>query len=234
MLSDDNASETWAEFVKSIEQSKQLSTVHPQQKCGYDRKAIKEKKLSERDLNPVSMTYIDEKREVEYLSRRSVRDKDICSRDLAVQQEKYNIISHVGPEFKQRLKKGTSADRKHRTWHLLSQVNENIHKSLPFVYDEDKILALQKDHKPMPTARNHEAHEFDILSNKYLKNHEDRSKQDQHTLKTHIKETYWDTHSIDPIRGAYYDVFQDKVEKEKSNSLISKKAYLKMASFPPR
>jgi hypothetical protein len=57
----------------------------------------------------------------------------------------------------------------------------------------------------------HHRREFDILSNRYLKDHEKRTEQDYQLVKDECQIKYWRTHNYHMIEGVYYD--KDKEAK---------------------
>jgi hypothetical protein len=47
--------------------------------------------------------------------------------------------------------------------------------------------------------------DYNIITNRYLELHEDKTKTDKMIEKCELAEKYWKTHNYDPVSGQFYD-----------------------------
>ena len=127
---------------------------------------------------------------------------------------KFNIVSHQGPPRKIDTKPKVQEEKpkigNNRGWHILSHLKEKDHFVAPIHYDEERTL----DKLKRPAAIGHRLgpppRDFNVLSNKFIKSHEEREDLEHQKVVDHVTKKYWQTHDFDLLRGRYYDSEKEK------------------------
>lgn len=61
----------------------------------------------------------------------------------------------------------------------------------------------------------HYKREFDLINNRYIKNHEERLEKDAAILREEAQMRYWRTHDYNPIEGTYYNLGKEHAFQQK-------------------
>jgi hypothetical protein len=188
-----------------------------------------QRRTLEREVDPIIMKYRDDNKEAEFQKTMSSRTKVKVDK-MAGQQ--FNIITHQGHKPKaapaERIIRGT------RSYNLLSHYPTRFHKTAPVEFDEGYYLAVSRPVKDEANAPVHRGREFNVLSNKYNTNHEERALRDHEAVQEHMREIYWRTHIFDPVRGEMYDEEKDNALREADAKKIAAKMKRQQDMLPPR
>ena len=177
--------------------------------------------MQERQFDPVSMQYTDSNREEKYQTTKIERINTLGQRTQEVRKKTFNIVSHEGPERKN-IDFITSINSRagvpNRRYHILNNLNLEDHKTFPIICNENLIWDKIRESSTVliPEGKNRE---FNIVSNKFYKNDEDRRREEYERTKEHVLQKYWETHDYNPIKAKYYDVNKEQTYQEQRHIL---------------
>lgn len=196
---------------------------------------ITEKMVKEREniLNPITQKYNDEEYNHKVISSEKQNQLKNITRsfDNTLRNEQtYNIINlkdklagfenHPNyPQLSQIKKKKLETTR--TNYNILSNISQDKHSYLPpelrpKIKEESKEISLTK-----VNAMNYK--DYDIITNKYKFNHEEKSKTDYDINVIESAKNYWNKRNFDPIKIKYIDdakednYLKQRKEKETKN-----------------
>jgi hypothetical protein len=158
-----------------------------------------------------------------------------------------NIINNEGPrrkydeQLKQRLDDYASNKHQIRKHHMLTNLPHTVHAKAPVHYNEEASLKeLAASYKDSRLNMHHEhlrslghPRDFNIISNDYYVNPEQRKMEEYSKLKSHVLKKFWDTHDYDPIKGQYYSDGKEELYREQKSILSEVYGKSKQLSIPP-
>lgn len=207
---------SWGESIKKLEQSKKQLSWKPDEYIPVQKIGHLERRTMERELDPILMKYRDPQKEEKFQQTNGILKKSKST------DSKYNIITHQGPApAKKNINKKS---RGSRDWNLLSHLETSLHTTMPLDYNEELHMSLSRRpasmHGGKGTSLRTKGRDFNVISNKYCEDHEERSAADIERMRRDISERYWRTHVYDPLRQEYYD---DAKEEEYTRQLEAQK-----------
>lgn len=202
----DSEPKSWADMVRSRDlERKKLpwdpSTVEP-----VKRVNLAERKLKERELDPVLMEFRDAKREDIIKDRFNQTMSAAKTRAETLKSTRFNIISHEGPPRQIELNPKVTKKAPPRDWNLVSHLPLDIHESAPTQFNEEFHQNFARPNIQSHPIREISKREFDIINNQFSSDHEARNKADYERIKQYTTQKYWATHDFNPIVGEYYDL----------------------------
>lgn len=223
-LSHNDSAASWSEMVKSIEQSKKTLPWNPSEFSPVQRVSLFERKRQERTFDPVSMQYTDPMKESMYQTAKSDRLQTISRKVLNNKINSFNFITHKGPPRKIDSLRDTlletKKDSKTRKYQILSNLTLEDHNTVPLICNEEELYDKVKKGKINSFVPINKNREFNIVSNHYYKNHDDRKMEEYEQTRDHVVTRYWETHDFDPIKVEYYD-------KNKEETFLQQRDLLK-------
>eukprot|EP01038_Epipyxis_sp_PR26KG_P013713 gene13713-18394_t len=215
---------SWASMVKSIEKEKKVLPWKPEEHIKVERVSLYERKRQEREYDPITTQYRDPIRNAEDLNNREQLKTLRNTKSKEILAQKFNFINHTGPprQYDTLLTTlSSSAAQPKRNYHVLSNLKHGDHLNASLLYDEEIInenikKAGNKPHSltNMASFSNAKYRDFDLISNHFKTNHEERIKEDYEKVKDHVLDKYWKTHDYDFIKGEYYDEMKEKTFKD--------------------
>ena len=189
-----------------------------------------------RMFNPILMKFTDSK--VEQLKTQQentmnihrlnvAKDKQLCY------EQKFDIISHKS-HLKGVEKSLADTIREQKPRMADSRVDYNLVSHHPKVaHPELSIIPLDETPRqerprihPGISAmggdllpRSHETRPFDVISNRYLQDHDKKTSEDLQSLRSEAQLRYWQTHNYDPVVGRYYDNSKESEYKKQVKAL---------------
>lgn len=164
-----------------------------------------ERKAKEREFDPVNMKWRNPEKE-QALANKKKEQMDLKLKTVSeMRSSKFNFISHEGPPRQRDLWDLPPASLPFggRERHLISGLSLDGHKKCPTLYDDDYCLQNQK---PKPRLQKPEnRREFDVTTNRFIKNNDERKKEEYQEMKDHAIKKYWKTHDYDIIKGEFCD-----------------------------
>ena len=151
-------------------------------------------------------------------------DEDFHHGPMAlVPTRKLNIINHEGIPDEEVVQTRPKEIRAKRDWNLVSNLDNKSHTYFPFAYDQNLHMTLSNSNRVAPKEKNLvQKRDFNITSNKYLKDHDARARTDNEKMRADLTKLYWETHQYDPIKLEYYD------EKTELTNSLKEKEYFQM------
>lgn len=222
---------SWAEMVKTIEmEKKQLpwdrSAVEP-----VKRVNLVERKVRERDLDPITMAYRDDKREKSAAATKADFHATVVQRAEDIRQNKYNIISQQGPPRKIDTLPRHDKSNLPRDWHFLSHLTLKDHATVSANYDEK--YHLERAHKQPEQSIRVPQRAFDIISNKFNKGDSERLRAEYNDKKEYILKKYWSTHDYDFVKGKYCDGDKEDLFRDQRSLLSEVQGEAQALRIPP-
>ena len=208
------AASSWSEMVKGIESSKRTLPWAPQDFEPTRRISLQERKASERELDPISMTFRDSAKERAHTAAKVDRTQTaVLQRVKDISRTQYNMINHIGPPRKidamrEQLKE--NEPKPTRKWNMISHLSHDKQTTCPILYNDKYMRAnVRPERTVVPPEQ--PKREFNVITNEFSDNHEARLREEQNHLKDGMLERYWAKHDFDPIVGEYYS---DKKEND--------------------
>jgi hypothetical protein len=175
-------------------------------------------KAREREFDPVLGVFRDPGREASEAAKdreasivASNKGKD---KQLRVSQ-RFNIINHRSVVDDDPLPPPKAVSQTYR-----SRVGYNIISNEPFSdhhFDAPKLRPpAETGDAPKAGKIEHAsmARDYDIISGKYLEDHESKTAVDQDVALKRAAGKWWETRDFDPIRGRFYDATKDERDRE--------------------
>ncbi len=214
----------WSNHIKEIEHSKRNLEWGSNPKPNI----ISHKFMKEREniFNPVSQQYHNDnlrnsiiKSEKEILTNEIAKNYD---KALRIQQT-YDIIN-LKDKFKafqghpdyphnkgeENIKK--KLESSHVNYNILSNITLDKHNFLP--PEKRPVIETLKHVKENPVQAKYYK-DYDLLSNNYKRNHEDKIKVDKQIAEFTSAKNYWKTHDYDLINGKFFDNHKEEEFKQK-------------------
>lgn len=199
------SSESWGDMVKKIETTRRSLPWDPNSVEKIQRFPTYERKAKEREFDPVNMKWRNQEKE-ELLANKKKEQLDLKIKTVSdMRASKFNFISHEGPPRQRDSWNLPPASLPFggRERHLISGLSLDGHKKCPTLYDDDYCLQNQKPKDRIQRPENRR--DFDLTTNRFMKNDDDRKREEYETMKDHVVKKYWKTHNYDIIKGEFYD-----------------------------
>jgi hypothetical protein len=187
-----------------------------------------QRRLKERELNPVLVQYRDPVKEDTFSKTLA---STIDRKTKKIPADKFNIITHQG-----KARSGAPFDRNlrgTRDFNILSHFATKFHEAAPLQYDEYFAEACKR-----PTIVRDPSlfrgREFNILSNKFLTNHDQKTTQSHENMLNELREKYWRTHGYDPLKGVMYSEEKEQNLKKTEKMEVEKARNCQDRMLPKR
>ena len=192
-------------MVKKIETTRRSLPWDPNTVEKIQRFPTYERKAKEREFDPVAMKWRNPEREEAVLNKKKEQLDFKLKTVNDMRSSKFNFISHEGPP-RQRDSwdlPPASLPFGGRERHLISGLSLDGHKKCPTLYDDDYCLQNQKPKARLQKPENRR--DFDVTTNRFIKNDEQRKRDEYEVMKEHVVKKYWKTHDYDIVKGEYCD-----------------------------
>lgn len=191
----------------------------------------KQRRLQERELDPVRMEYRDPKREMSLTKVNNEVYESIKQRANDDRKNVYNIINQTGPPRKMDLQPRPERAKPPRDWHFLSHLKLDDHNQASVYYDEKFHLDRAR---MQPKSLKVPHRKFDIISNVFSENHDEKIKEEYNQTKDYVLKKYWDTHNYDLLRGKFYDPAKEDQLQQQRQLLSQVHGEAQAMRLPPR
>lgn len=205
--------------------------------------SILDRMMQQREVDPLSMTYRDPKREQARLDQRDVNNEAKRQSYISSRASQRNILVNVSnptqvqqyETLRNSLAQPANIGRdRHIISHL--QVGQD-HMRCPTIYDEQYMN--QKVH--VRTRRQLDEGEVDpkgrdynILSNQYHKNDKARKTEEFEATRSYIIKKFSETRDLDPVKMRYYDTEKEDACQSRLKMMAETKKEKKLESLPQR
>jgi len=212
---------SWSDHIRAIEAEKRTLSWQPGDVAPLVRVSMLDRKTKERELDPIVMAFRSPEREAEHAAKRLQRTQTQPLQRLEnIRQTNFNIVSHEGgppPRIlavRQDLEEKRTNSGQGHGWHLLSHLAPKEHVECPTLFDE-KYMESNVRRKENSWVPKKQPREFNIISNQFRNNHEERLHEEYNNTKQIMVKKYWDTHKFDIIRQEHYDDAKEYSERER-------------------
>jgi len=192
-------------MVRAIETTRRSLPWDPTKTEPIQRFPTYERKAKEREFDPVNMKWRNPEKEQALVNKKK-EQMDLKLKTVnEMRSSKFNFLSHEGPPRQRDLWNLPPASLPFggRERHLISGLSLDGHKKCPTLYDDDYCLQNQKPKARLQKPENRR--EFDVTTNRFIKNNEERKKEEYQQMKDHVIKKYWKTHDYDIIKGEFCD-----------------------------
>lgn len=184
-----------------------------------------------KSFNPLLSRYPDESSEMR------LRDAEAAERvaRLCTARSKQNAFDIVTHQYR---RQEHLLSRMHRRpprqpdsragWNIISHEAKAASTRWP-IRRSGHEARVEQGHLPQSWQRR----EFDIVSNKYRREHESRAYDDRKEAKRIAQFKYWKTHDYDPVAGRYYDTVKEKEFLRQRETLSAIAGRASTAKLPP-
>ena len=231
------AASSWSEMVKGIEKSKRTLPWTPQDFEPTRRISLQERKNNERELDPISMTFRDNAKELAYSEAKRERTQTaVLKRVKDINRTQYNMINHTGPPrrieaMREQLKE--NEPKPTRKWNLISHLTHEKQTTCPILYNDRYMRAnVRPERTVVPPEQ--PKREFNVITNEFSDNHEARLKEEYNRLKEGMLDRYWAKHDFDPVVGEYYSDKKESDYQARQASLQKTQGMAQQARLPAR
>jgi hypothetical protein len=159
----------------------------------------------------------------------------------------YNLVSHEGPPrkydllLKQRNEEFHTYKHQPRNYHPLTNLPHPVHAKTTTNYNEEDTLAQYKETFKNSRLNQHydrikknpKDREYNIVSNDFYENPEERKHQEYEKLRNHVLKKWKESHNYDPIKGVYYSPGREDIYQEQKKVLNEIYGKSKDLGIPP-
>jgi hypothetical protein len=181
------------------------------------------------------MKFRDPQKEAEVQERRTQALENKKTQAMDIMKKTFNVINHQGPPRKVDLLPRTTKEMvATRSYHVLTNLPHGAHDRAPTLYDEDYSLTQFLPPTNRSRARTSTGgREFNIVSNEYYDNPQERKQQEYEKLKSHVLKKYWETHDYDAVKGVYYSQEREKIYQTQKQVIAEVQGKSQEARLPP-
>lgn len=238
---DQSAVDEWRENLKKYEQEK-TSYSH----YGFKppaRLTTSDVKVLENRYNPILQSYTDPEieRNVQKIERERLIETLAKNKDRSLRYEQTFDIVNLEDKLKgleglPGYPEERPPNYKNRNLGNNSKIPYNIISCLDFA-DHHYLPPEQRPLRPLEKPRTYkvnivEHRDFNIISNKYLADHENKAKTDLESYKQQAAEEYWKTHDYDIFSCKFIDPDREEEMKKRSKEEIERMAETKYEKLP--
>eukprot|EP01138_Halocafeteria_seosinensis_P010260 gb/GECG01010478.1/.p1 GENE.gb/GECG01010478.1/~~gb/GECG01010478.1/.p1 ORF type:complete len:440 (+),score=75.14 gb/GECG01010478.1/:1-1320(+) len=232
---------TWGEYIRDIQESKLAPSPKPDPQAINQWKTYRAK-LQNPEFDPVIQKFRSPEKEnltreqEKTQSRRSIaRGKD---RQLKFEQ-RFDILNNK-PKYleeedsrtKTPTEKSKAKPQSSSSCRPLAR-NYDILSNQPIKDYRGSSRGSEDGPSAKPASSAQRSRSFDIISNKYAQNHEEKEKEELEKEKQLAEEKWWQAHDFDLLTGSYYDSQKDKEAAEREKKEKEKKKEKAEAQLPP-
>lgn len=218
---------SWGETIKALEKSKkELHWNVDDASIRVKRINLRERRIQERELDPILMRYRDSAAEKNYNDKKASKMQAILERSTNSVATKLNIITNEGPPRSVVYDNTTKQDPPNRI-NLLSNLMNKDHIKAPILYDQTYVdrkfqpRSVVELNKRVPRRR-----EFNIVSNNFYQNDAEKVAAEQEAIREEVTRKYWETHGYNAVVGQFYsDVDEERYAAQReANKLVQGKS----------
>lgn len=197
---------TWAETIKQYDTIRKGPAFQDFELKPVVRVKAYERKAKEREVDPILSKYRDPVKQEMVESTNFEKMKSTLEKTDIIRKNKFNFVTHEGPEKE---KPHPREYKKSRDWNILSHLPQNVQGTAPIIHDPQFSSTYSFTPKSLTQLSgltlNAGGRDTNIITNKFLHEHEFKVRQEEVKLKEKIVQKYWQTHEYNPIRGQFYD-----------------------------
>ena len=179
------------------------------------------------------MQYRDPKKEENFLDMSRSKSEAHLNKPRQKMAGTLNIFSGQLPA-----RTGTS-DKPRRTkvqrdWNLISHFPADVHEKVQITADFEQTERLRpRTTVDLKALRAKNGRDFNVVSNEYFENNQERQESDFEKIKSDVQNKYWKTHDFDFIKGQYIDGEKEAKYQEQRAVLGTVQGASQYQKLPP-
>ena len=222
---------SWGDTIRAYDASKknlhwELNDVSSKVK----RIDLRERKCQERELDPILMKYREESKENNYMMKKTSKSELVLERVANTSATRFNIINHQGPNKNHG--PYNQSEKSAKSLHLISNLLGKDHTEAPVLYD-DKFYSKRFVSKTEKVIKPVGSREFNIVSNNFYRNHDNRIQEEFEKLQTEVTKKYWETHGYNPVIAQYYSDADEERYNVKLKEIEAMQGKSQACRLPP-
>lgn len=222
---------SWGDTIRAYEASKKnLHWDVNDESAKVKRINLRERRCQERELDPVLMKYRDDDKEQNYMMKKASKSQLVLDRVATASATRFNIINHNGPSKNNG--PYNQSEKSAKSLHLISNLLGKDHKEAPILYDE-KFYSQRFVSKTEKIAKRVNSREFNIVSNNYYRNHNERIQEEFEKLQSEVTKKYWETHGYNPVIAQYYSDADEERYNAKLKEVEAMQGKSQACRLPP-
>jgi hypothetical protein len=210
---------SWGDSIRLYESSKKNLSSNYKDVMPVKRISLSERRVIERELDPIVMQYRNPEQERRFLDETLTKTQLQLSKPHK-QQGKLNLFKIDNNDTLNKSIKNKKA-LPQRDYNILSHYSNDIHNKMQLSDPIDESLKIRPRTTFDMKSKRSNQREFNVISNRYLLNDEERQHQDYESTKNDVVKKYWKTHDFDIVKGEYLDENKETKFKEQ-RTLLSK------------
>ena len=221
---------SWGEAVRAYDASRKTLSWKKDEFKPVEKLSHYERKVKEREVDPLTMTYRDPIKEENRLLNRTNKLNNTLDRYNNELLSHRNIINNTGGPYRPPREPRSSVIP--RDNHIITNVSIKDYKNISFYFNEDYV----ENHRATKVPHKHakaDSREFNILNNRYFKNHNGRTEKEYLELRDTVKERYWKDRDFNPITQKYYNHNKEDNYKSQLNFVQTIQGKAKQLRLPP-
>lgn len=128
----------------------------------------------------------------------------------------------------------TSRRKLQRDWNLISHFPVDVHEKVQITADFEQTERLRpRTTVNLKALRAKNGREFNVVSNEYFENNQERQDADFEQIKGDVQKKYWKTHDFDFIKGQYIDGEKEAKYREQRAMLGAVQGASQYQKLPP-
>jgi hypothetical protein len=206
---------SWGDEMRTYKKSKLNVPWKPEQQKKVVQITRYEKSREERMYDPVANQFRDKGMEGQYKKEEKAMVghsiQEAKDNQLNYSQT-FNVVNHKPNLKAKKMARKQDEDAKRRVpatraaYDIISNKNYSKHRPVPHALKAgiEQLANLEGNigHAKIPTSQQHD---FNLISNKYIKDHEKKEYLDRQGSQQLAADKFWRTHNFDPVGGTFYD-----------------------------
>ena len=226
----ENDHSSWGEAVRAYDASRKTLSWKKDEFQPVMKLSHYERKVKEREVDPLTMTYRDPIKETNRLLNRSNKLNNTLDRYNHELSSHRNIINNTGGPYRPPREPRSSVIP--RDNHIITNVATKDYKNLSFYFNEDYVENHRATKIP-PKHAGADSREFNILNNRYFNDHNNRTEKEYLELRDTVKDRYWKDRDFNPITQKYYNHSKEDNYQTQLNFVRSIHGKAKHLRLPP-
>ena len=227
------SSGSWGDMIRATEITRRSLPWDSTKTEPIQRFPTYERKAKEREFDPVNMKWRNPEKEQALINKKK-EQLDLKLKTVSeMRSNKFNFITHEGPPRQRDLWDLPPASLPFggRERHLISGLSLDGHKNCPTLYDHDYCSQNQKPKIGLKKPENRR--EFDVTTNRFIKNNDEKQKEEYQDMKNHVLKKYWKTHDYDIIKGIFLEPDKEAHFLQTREVISQVQGMSQLARLPP-
>lgn len=192
-----------------------------------------QRRVQERALDPIVMQYRDPAREREHESLARALSAAHLNKPRQKMSGTLNLFSGQMAE-KPNTSGKTKRSKPQRDFNLISHFPAEVHRTVQITADFEETQKLRpRTTVDLKSLRAKSGREFNVVSNEYFEDNEQRQGEDFERIKADVARKYWKTHDFDFIKGQYLDGEKEAKYREQRAVLGAVQGASQYTKLPP-